>query len=68
MTATLTRTRSILTRDPSTREILFGSDSYRPYVKLTPEQWEDLGKPDEITIAIWPGDRQDIMEANDFPE
>jgi hypothetical protein len=31
------------------------------------EEWTAMGSPKELTIAIYPGDRQDLMEAEDFP-
>lgn len=40
---------------------------YRPTVQLAPEMWRDMGNPESITIAIYPGDRQDLMEQEDFP-
>lgn len=39
-----------------------------PSVVINQRQWEEMGKPREITVAIWPGDRQDLMEREDFPE
>ena len=66
-----TATRYVLEVD---KQILALGDSAvyygarRPYVRLTRTQYEELGKPTNITIAIWPGDRQDIMELSDFPE
>lgn len=36
----------------------------RPVVQLSPEMWRDLGNPEAVTIALWPGDRQDIMESD----
>lgn len=82
--ATLTRTRSVLTRaktdaGPPLKEIRFGSmvegtngrmevDHRRPHIILSGDQWVELGQPDAITVAVWPGDRQDIFEAEGFPE
>lgn len=42
-------------------------DSRRPVIQLPPEMWRDMGNPEAITIAIWPGDRQDLLEQEDFP-
>lgn len=39
-------------------------DPLRPTVRLHRETWDDMGQPEAITVAIWPGDRQDIMEGN----
>lgn len=36
----------------------------RPVVQLARETWDDMGQPAALTVAIWPGDRQDIMEGN----
>lgn len=65
----LTRTRSVLTiAEKYEGEVRFGSmveatdgrmeiDHHRPHILLSTEQWADLGNPESITIAIWPGDR-----------
>lgn len=79
----LTRTRSVLTFDKLTAGEAPGGlffheidedfpngttrNEDRPVVELPPEMWRDLGNPETITIAIWPGDRQDLMESEDFP-
>lgn len=73
--ATVTRTRSVLELITSKYqgEKTFAKphegadgrtemDGTRPYVRLSTEQWEDLGSPSQLTVAIWPGDRQDLME------
>lgn len=72
--ATVTRTRSVLELAHKTEgEVRFGSlvegkggrmelDHHRPTVLLSADQWTDLGQPEAITIAIWPGDRQDLFD------
>lgn len=77
----LTRTRSVLEFDRNESilttqvdkpgdpgRVVFRRETHRPKVHLSMETWEDLGAPESITIAIWPGDRQDLMEQEDFPE
>lgn len=75
----LTRTRSVLDLDTemgdpnsvyfiSLDEEANARDVSRPFVQLARDQWRDMGDPERITIAIWPGDRQDLMEQEDFPE
>jgi hypothetical protein len=76
---TLTRTRSVLTiAEKREGEVRFGSmvegvgdrmeiDHTRPHILLDIDQWTDLGQPEAITVAIWPGDRQDLMEQENFP-
>lgn len=77
----LTRTRSVLTiaeKREGAAEVRFGSmvegvgdrmeiDHNRPHILLDIDQWTDLGQPESITVAIWPGDRQDLMESDEFP-
>ena len=36
-------------------------------LQINEETYADLGEPEEITVALWPGDRQDLMETEDFP-
>jgi uncharacterized protein YaeQ len=30
--------------------------AYRERITLSPEIWEDMGKPDEVTVTVVPGD------------
>lgn len=76
---TLSKTRSVLRLDQEragnppgglffkTDQDVEEGEPPRPVIQLAPEMWRDLGNPEEITIAIWPGDRQDLMEREDFP-
>lgn len=75
-TAEVTRTRSVLTLLTEDAEAVMDFmgidddvdagaallDHDRPHVRISRTQWEDLGAPTYITVAIWPEDRQDIME------
>lgn len=31
---------------------------------LDREDWTEMGCPEAITVAVWPGDRQDLMESD----
>lgn len=67
-TPQVTRTRSVLTLDEEVASgaefAVFNSVDNRPRVNLPMAQWDELGNPDSITITIWPGDRQDLMEGD----
>lgn len=41
-------------------------DACRVIVPL--DRWLEMGAPQRVTVAIWPGDRQDLLEAEDFPK
>lgn len=69
----LPRTRSVLTLDQETAGdapggLFFRSGDARAVVELQPKQWRDMGNPDEITVIIWAGDRQDIMKSDGVPK
>lgn len=70
----MTLTRSVLQLVPigADNVITYKSEDdveeRRPVVRLSHEQWKELGSPLHITIAVWPGDRQDLMESEDFPQ
>lgn len=80
---TLTRTRSVLTvMEELKGEVTFGSrreaeltddgqvkppEFAHPIIHVSRETWEELGSPTQLTISIWPGDRQDLMESDEFP-
>ena len=34
---------------------------------MSREDYEDMGSPKAITIAVFPGDRQDLLEDEGFP-
>ena len=66
MSVTCTRSvlvyaNGVLTED----DIVFNSGDDRPSVKIPMDLWKELGVPTAITIAIWPGDRQDLMELSE---
>lgn len=37
-------------------------------IQMSAERFIELGSPLEITIAIYPGDRQDLLELDTFPK
>lgn len=56
---TLTRTRSILHRGNTHDGRVFFAHDEEPYSKLISidvDLWEDLGRPDVITVTVEPGD------------
>ena len=70
-TPKVTRTRSVLhfnreasqlTEPGYPKAVFTNEEDVRPKVELSLEQWADLGSPTELTIAIWPGDRQDLFD------
>lgn len=68
----LTRSRSVLDHNGFGTEndvevAYFVSGGTRYVLHMPTATYEDLGKPSSITIAIWPDDRQDLMEAEEFP-
>lgn len=68
----LTRSRSVLDHNGFGTEnevevAYYVSGGARYVLHLPLSTYEDLGKPSAITIAIYPGDRQDLMEREDFP-
>ena len=74
---TVTRSRMVLEQGemrPNDTDVWFGSRNDdtgfldNPTVFLSVEKWRELGEPKALTVALWPGDRQDLMEADDFPE
>lgn len=43
------------------------SESDDTVMCISAEAYEALGSPQHLTVAIWPGDRQDLMESEEFP-
>lgn len=39
-----------------------------PQLHLPKHEWLDLGEPTQVTIIMWPGDRQDLMGSDAIPE
>lgn len=69
MAALLTRTRSILTLEPEFNWLDQGRYAYRfvsrdddnpervkRHITLTPDEFFDMGRPEQITLSLEPGD------------
>lgn len=67
---TLERSISVLQRSGSTLrgQRFIHDDGFRPglVVELDQAKWEELGKPDEITVAFYPGDALNDLDHPSF--
>ena len=55
----LTKTRSVLSRTRTVDDRVYFAQDEEPFnalVSLSEDTWDDMGRPDVITVSVEPGD------------